>query len=47
MKKYRVKIIHEYEIEADSEEQAEEIALHERTYGEARDCYLEVDEIEG
>lgn len=46
MKKYRVKIIHEYEIEADSEEQATNEAL-ERTYGEARDCYLEVDEIEG
>ena len=43
-KTYRVKVIHEFIIEADNEEQAEEITLTEKNYSEARDCYLEVEE---
>ena len=42
-KTYRVKVIHEYEVEAESYEEAEQIAL-DKPYSESRDCYLEVDE---
>ena len=42
-KSYKVKVIHEYLIEADTEEDAENKAL-EKPYSEARDCYLEVEE---
>ena len=43
--KYLVKIIHEIEIEADDEEQAIDIAIS-KDYGEYRDCYFNVEEVE-
>lgn len=43
-KKYCVKVIHEYTVEAESYEEAEQIAL-DKPYSEARDCYLDVEEV--
>ena len=41
-KTFVVKVIHEYTIEANDEEEACNIAL-DKPYSEARDCYLEVE----
>lgn len=42
-KKFIVKIIHEFEIVAENEQEAEKLAIAS-SYGEARDCYLDVEE---
>ena len=42
-KTYVVRVIHKYVIEAETEEEAEKIAW-ESSYGEAVDCYTEVEE---
>lgn len=44
MPKFIVKVIHEFEVYADDEQDAEKIVLNKNGYGEAKDCYLEVEE---
>lgn len=42
-KTYIVKIIHEFEVEAENEEEAADIAI-DKSYGEAKDCRIETEE---
>ena len=42
-KKFIVKVIHEFLVEAETEEEAEQIVLDKNGYGEARDCYFEIE----
>ena len=41
--KYKVEVIHVYEIEAENEDDAIDKAI-ERPYSEAKDCYFNVEE---
>lgn len=43
-KTYIVKVIHEFEVEAENEEEAVDIVIHKDGYGEAKDCYFETEE---
>ena len=43
-KKFLVKVIHEFLVEAETQEEAERIVLDKDGYGESRDCYLDVSE---
>lgn len=42
-KTYMVKVIHEFEVEAENEEEAIDIVIHKDGYGEARDCYFDAE----
>lgn len=43
-KTFIVKVIHEFEVEAETENEAENIVIEKDGYGEARDCHLQVNE---
>ena len=45
-KKYIVKVVHEFVVEASDEQEAENIVIAKNGYGEAKDCYLEVNDYE-
>ena len=42
-KTYIVKIIHEFEVEAENEEEAIDAVIRKDGYGESRDCYFDVE----
>lgn len=42
-KTYIVKVIHEFEVEAENEEEAIDIVSHKDGYGEARYCYFDTE----
>lgn len=42
-KTYIVKAIHEFEVEAENEEEAIDVVIRKDGYGEARDCYFDAE----
>ena len=40
---YIVKVIHEFEVEEENEEEAIDIVIRKDRYGEARDCYFDAE----